>query len=83
MGKFEGWTVTSRLRVSEERVLRRTRGHNREAEKGDWPKLHSEQSTTLYSSQDIGRSNQSGRDGRNCKTHGGYKKCIKTFGRKI
>jgi hypothetical protein len=42
MGKFEGWKVTSRLRVSEERILRRTCGHYREAETGDWRKLHSE-----------------------------------------
>jgi len=79
MGKFEGWTVTSRLRVPEERVLRRILGHDRKAETGDWRKLHSELSTTLYSSQDIGRSNQRERDGRNCKSHGGNKKCIQSL----
>jgi len=83
MGKFEGWKVTSRLRVSEDRVLRRTRGHNRGAETGDWRKLHSEQSTILYSSPDIGRPNQRGWDGWNFKTRGGNKKSIQNFERRI
>jgi hypothetical protein len=53
----EAWSITlreeNRLRVLENRVLRRIFGANRDEVKGEWRKLHSGELHILYSSPDI------------------------------
>jgi hypothetical protein len=53
----ETWTLTSReehrLKVSENRVLRRIFGPKRDEVTGDWRKLHNEELHSLYSSPNI------------------------------
>jgi hypothetical protein len=44
-----------RLRVSENRALRRVFGPKRDELTGDWRKLHKEESNDLYCSPDIVR----------------------------
>jgi hypothetical protein len=55
---YETWSLTlrevHRLRVSENRVLRRIFGPKRE-EDGSWRKLHNDELHSLYSSQNIVR----------------------------
>jgi hypothetical protein len=51
------WSLTlreeHRLRVFENRVLRRILGPNRDEVMGEWRKLHNEELHNLYSSPDI------------------------------
>jgi hypothetical protein len=53
----ETWSLTlreeHRLRVFENRVLRRTSGPKRDEVMGEWRKLHNEELHNLYSSPDI------------------------------
>jgi hypothetical protein len=53
----ETWSLTlreeHRLRVFENRVLRRIFGPNRDEVTGDWRKLHNEELHSLYSSPSI------------------------------
>jgi hypothetical protein len=53
----ETWSLNlreeHRLRVFENRVLRRIFGPKRDEETGEWRKLHSEELHNLYSSPDI------------------------------
>jgi hypothetical protein len=53
------WSLTlreeHRLRVFENRVLRRIFGSRRDEVTGDWRKLHNEKVHNLYSSQNISR----------------------------
>jgi hypothetical protein len=53
----ENWSLTlreeQRLRVFENRVLRRIFGPKRDEETGDWTKLHNEELHNLYSSTNI------------------------------
>ena len=55
----ETWTLTlreeHRLRVSENRVLRRIFGTKRDGLTGEWSKLHNEELNDLYSSPNIVR----------------------------
>jgi hypothetical protein len=55
----ETWSVTlreeRRLRVFENRVLRRLFGHKRDEVTGEWRKLHKEEHNVLYSSPNIVR----------------------------
>jgi len=55
----EIWSLTlreeRRLRVSENRVLRRIFGHKRDEVTGEWRKLHNEEFNNLYSSSNIFR----------------------------
>jgi len=55
----ETWSLTlgeeSRLRVFENRMLRRIFGPKRDEVRGEWRKLHSEELNDLYSSPDIVR----------------------------
>jgi len=50
----ETWSLTlreeRRLRVSENRILRRIFGHERDEVTGEWRKLHNEELNALYSS---------------------------------
>jgi len=54
---FEAWSLTlgeeRRLRVFENRVLRRIFGPKRNEVKGEWRKLHNEELSDLYSSPNI------------------------------
>jgi hypothetical protein len=56
---FETWSLTlreeRRLRVFENRVLRRVCGPKRDEVKGEWRKLHKEELNDLYSLPSIGR----------------------------
>ena len=55
----ETWSLTlkeeSRLRVFENRVLRRIFGPKRDEVTGEWRKLHNEELNVLYSSPNIAR----------------------------
>jgi hypothetical protein len=61
----ETWSLTlreeHRLRVFENRVLRRVFGPKRDEVRGEWRKLHSEELHNLYSSQNIIRQIKSRR----------------------
>jgi hypothetical protein len=52
---------TDKLRVFENRVLRRIFGPNRDDVTGEWRKLHKEELHNLYSSPDIIRQSKSRR----------------------
>jgi hypothetical protein len=56
---FETWSLTfreeRRLRVFENKVLRRIFGPRRDEVTGDWRKLHNEEINVLYSSPNIVR----------------------------
>jgi len=56
---FETWSLTlreeSRLRVFENKVLRRIFGARRDEVTGDWMRLHNEELNDLYSSPNIVR----------------------------
>ena len=65
----ETWSLTlreeHRLRVFENRVLRRIFGPKRDVVTGEWRKLHNEKLNDLYCSSDIVRvKNREERDGR-------------------
>jgi hypothetical protein len=45
--------IKGRLRVFENRVLRKTFGHNRNEVQGDWKKLHKEELHNVYSLANI------------------------------
>jgi hypothetical protein len=55
--EYETWSLTlreeHRVRVFENRVLRRIFGPKRDKVTGDWRKLHNEELHNLYSSPDI------------------------------
>jgi hypothetical protein len=70
-----------RLRVFENRVLRRIFGPKRDEVTGEWRKLHSEQRRSLYSSPDIIRQVKSSQVKANevggaCGTHGRGQKSV-------
>jgi hypothetical protein len=65
-----------RLRVFENRVLRRIFGQKRDEVMGEWIKLHNEELHNLYSSPNIIRMTKSRRIGRACSTSGGEEECI-------
>jgi hypothetical protein len=78
----ETWSQTlreeHRLRVFENRVLRRIFEPRRDEVTGDWRKLHNVELHNLYSSPNIIRMIKSRRVrmGRACSTSGGDKECI-------
>jgi hypothetical protein len=67
-----------RLRVFENRVLRRIFGPKRE-EDGLWRKLHNDELHSLYSSLNIVRVMED-EVGWTCGTHGRGKRCLQGFG---
>jgi hypothetical protein len=65
-----------RLRVFENRVLRRIFGPKRDEVTGDWRKLHNEELHNLYSSPNVIRMINEHEMGRACGTNGGDEECI-------
>jgi hypothetical protein len=82
----ETWSLTlrkeHRLRVFENRVLRRILGPKRDEVKGEWRKLHSEELHNLYSFPDIIRQVKANEVGGACGTHGRGEKSVQGFGGK-
>ena len=81
----ETWSLTPReecrLRVFENRVLRRIFGSKRDQVTGEWRRLHKEKLYALYSSPNIIRVIKS-RMGRACSTYRRDERCILGFDRK-
>jgi hypothetical protein len=84
----EAWSLTlreeHRLRVFENRVLRRIFASKRDEVIEEWRKLHSGELHNLYSSPDVIRQIKSRRMrwGRACGTHGRGEKRVQGFGGK-
>jgi hypothetical protein len=82
----ETWSVAlreeHRLRVFENRVLRRIFGPKRDEVTRDWKKLHNEELHNLYSSPDIIRQVKANEVGGVCGTHARGEKIVQTFGGK-
>jgi hypothetical protein len=76
----ETWSLTLReenkLRVFENRVLRRIFGPKRDEVIGEWRKLHNEELQILYSSPNQIKDNEVGRT---CGTHGREEECVQGF----
>jgi len=70
--------VKRRLRVFENRVLRRKFGPKRDEVTGEWRKLHNEELliTKYYSGYQIEKNDMGGA----CSTHGVVKRFIQDFG---
>jgi hypothetical protein len=69
-----------KLRVFENRVLRRIFGPERDEVKGEWRSLHDEELYALFSSTDIFHVVKSGRQmGRARSTYGGEERCVQGF----
>jgi hypothetical protein len=81
----ETWSLTlreeHRLRVFENRVLRRIFVPNRDEVMGEWRKLHNEELHNLYSSPDIIRQVKANKVGGACSTHGRGEKSVQGFGK--
>ena len=70
-----------RLRVFENRVLRRIFGPKRDGVTGEWRKLHNEELNDLYSSPSIVRVKiEKNEMGGACGTYGGRERCAQGFG---
>ena len=71
-----------RLRVFENRVLRRIFGPKRDEVTGEWRKLHNEELNDLYSSPTMvaGDKNKKNEMGGACAAYGGEEKRIQGFG---
>jgi hypothetical protein len=84
----ETWSVTlreeHRLRLFENKMLRRIFGSKRDEVTGEWRKLHNGELHNLYSLLDIVRQIKSGRMkvDRACRTHGRREKGVQDFGGK-
>ena len=88
----ETWSLTlrekSKLRVFENRVLRRIFGPGRDKVTGKWRRLHNEDLNGLYSSPNIIRAIKSrrirwaGRVARTEERRGAYRVCVRRFDRK-
>jgi hypothetical protein len=81
----EIWSLTlrkeHRLRVFENRMLRRVLGPKREKVAGGWRGLHNEELCNLYASRNsLGNNIKEDEMGGTCSTHGSYVKCIQYLG---
>jgi hypothetical protein len=73
-----------RLRIFENRVLRRIFGPKRDEVTGEWRRIHNKELYALYHSLNIVRViNSTGQMGKTCITYEGDERCIKGFGEKI
>jgi hypothetical protein len=72
-----------RLRVFENRVLRRIFGPKRDELMGEWRKLHSEELHNLYSFPHIISQVKTNEVGRECGTYGRGEKSVQDFGGKV
>jgi len=76
----ETWLLTlreeRRLRVSENGVLRRIFGLERDEVTGEWRKLHYEELNDTLSGDQIEKNEM----GRACSAYGGEERCIQGFG---
>jgi hypothetical protein len=72
-----------RLRVFENRVLRRIFGPKRDEVTGEWRRLHNKEVYALYSSPNIIRFIKSRRQiGGACSTYGSEERCMQGFSKK-
>jgi hypothetical protein len=71
-----------KLRVFENRVLRRIFGPKRDEVTGEWRKLNNEELHNLYSFPDIIRQVKANEVGGACGTHGRREKSVQGFGGK-
>jgi hypothetical protein len=82
----ETWSLTLReehkLRVFENRFLRRIFAHKMDEVTGEWRKLHNEELHNFYSSLDIIRQVKANEVGGTCGTHERGEKCVQGFGGK-
>jgi hypothetical protein len=70
-----------RLRVFENRVLRRIFGPKRDEITGEWRRLHNEELIDLYSSPNIVRVIKFENEmGGACSAYGGEERCVQGFG---
>jgi len=82
----ETWSLTlreeRRLRVFENRVLRRIFGPKTDEVTGEWRKLHNEELNNLYSSPNIVRVIKIKKNemGGACSAYGGGERCVQGFG---
>jgi hypothetical protein len=74
--------INYRLRVSENRVLRRIFGPKKDEVTGEWRKLHNEELYNLYSYPDIVRQVKANEVGVACGTDGRGEKSVQGFGGK-
>jgi hypothetical protein len=72
-----------RLRVFENRVLRRIFGSKRDEVTGEWRRLHNKELYAVYSSPNIIRVIKKNDIARSCGTYGGEEMCVQSFGREI
>jgi hypothetical protein len=74
---IETWFLTlreeRRLRVLENRVLRRITGPKRDEVTGEWRKVHNQELNNLYSGDQIEKNKIKVA----CSTYGGKERCIK------
>jgi hypothetical protein len=79
----ETWSLTlkeeNRLRVFENRVLRKIFGPKRDEVTGEWRKLHNEELHILYSSLNIIRQIKENEVCVTCGTHGRGEECVHGF----
>jgi hypothetical protein len=79
----ETWSLTlreeNRLRVFENRVLRRIFGPKRDEVTGEWRKLNNEELHILHSSPNIIRQIKENEVGGLCGTHGRGEECVQGF----
>ena len=80
----ETWSLTlreeRRLRVFENRVLRRVFGPKRDEVTGEWRKLHNKELNDLYCSPNIVRVIQKNGMGEACSAYGEQESRIQGFG---
>jgi hypothetical protein len=79
----ENWSLIlkeeCRLKVFENRVLRRIFGSKRDEVRGEWKRLHNKELYTLYFPPNMGDQIKKTKMGRTCSTFGEEERCIQGF----